>query len=117
MNGIQVILITGVISIFLYYLFRLRNAFVDLLTLAAFSLLAIYFIIFPNSTSLIANKLGVGRGTDMLFYTCILLFLFLFMKLFSRIKRLESKLTSVIREEAKFTAKPIKEDESNYAKE
>ena len=116
MNGIQVILITGVISIFLYYLFRLRNAFVDLITLAAFSLLAIYFIIFPDSTSLIANKLGVGRGTDMLFYTCILLFLFLFMKLFSRIKRLESKLTALIREQAKAAATTINKDESNYAK-
>ena len=86
------------------------------MALATFSLLAIYFIIFPNSTSLIANKLGVGRGTDMLFYTCILLFLFLFMKLYSRIKRLESKITALIREEAKSAATPITEDESNYAK-
>jgi len=113
MNGIQVILISGVVGIFLYYLFRLRNAFIDLMALASFSLLAIYFIIFPNSTSLIANKLGVGRGTDMLFYTCILLFLFLFMKLFSRIKRLEHKLTILIREQAKSSAAYTNQDESN----
>jgi hypothetical protein len=113
MNGIQVILISGIVGIFLYYFFRLRNAFIDLIALAVFSILAIYCIIFPDSTSLIANKLGVGRGTDMLFYTCILLFLFLFMKLFARIKRLENQLTKLIREQAKSSAIYTKKDESN----
>ena len=48
MNGIQVLLITGVIIIFLYYTFRLRSAFFDLVILTLFSGLAVFFILFPE---------------------------------------------------------------------
>lgn len=104
MNGIQVLLISGVAVIFLYYLFRLRNAFFDLLILLVFSGLAIYFILFPDYTTTIAKKLGVGRGTDLLFYICILFFLFVIIKLFNRIRRLENTLTELVRKNAKENA-------------
>ncbi len=101
MNGIQVLLITGVVFIFLYYTFRLRNALFDMLVLAVFAGIGIYFILFPESTNKLANKLGVGRGADMLFYICILFFLFVILKLFARIRRLESTLTDLVRDQAK----------------
>ena len=101
MTGIQFILIGGVAVIFLYYYFRLRNAFLDLAALALFSGLAIYAILFPDSTTLLAEKLGVGRGADLLFYTCILFFLFVILKLFARIRRLEKTLTQLVRQQAK----------------
>ena len=101
MNGIQVLLIGGVIIIFLYYAFRLRNAIIDLLALSLFAGLAIFFILFPDYTNTIATKLGVGRGADLLFYLCILLFIFIILKLFARIRRLEKLLTEHIRQTAK----------------
>lgn len=101
MSGIQVLLIGGVAAICLYYFFRLRNAFVDMLALSVFALLAVLFILFPDSTNSIAHRLGVGRGADLLFYCCILLFLFVIMKLFARIRRLEQQLTALVREQAK----------------
>jgi len=109
MSGIQIILISGVVGIFLYYIFKLRNAIVDLLAISLFSSLAIFFILIPEYTSIIANKLGVGRGADMLFYTFILFFLFLILKLFSRIRRLEKKLTDLVREQAKAEALHMKD--------
>jgi small membrane protein len=99
-SGIQVVLIGGVAIIFLYYIFRLRNAFIDLLALLIFSGLAIYFILFPDYTTTIARKLGVGRGADLLFYICILFFLFVVMKLFNRIRRLENTITELVRKNA-----------------
>jgi hypothetical protein len=113
MNGIQIVLIAGVAFIFLYYIFRLRNAFFDLLTLSLFAGLAVFFIIFPDYTSTIANKLGVGRGADLLFYICILLFLFLIMKLFSKIRRLEQQLTRLVRDNAKSEAVFITEEKKD----
>ena len=101
MNGIQVLLIAGVLVIFLYYVFRLRSAFLDLLILIVFSGLAIFFILFPEYTNDIASRLGVGRGADLLFYICILFFLFTIMKLFARIRRLEKTLTDLVRQQAK----------------
>lgn len=104
MTGIQLILIGGVAAIFLYYIFRLRNAFFDLLVTTLFFGLAIFFILSPNSTNRIAARLGVGRGADLLFYCCILFFFFAVLKLLARIRRLESKLTEIVREQAKSSA-------------
>lgn len=101
MSGIQVLLISGVIAIFLYYLFRLRSALFDLVALALFSGLAIFFILSPDYTNVIAQKLGVGRGADMLFYICILFFLFVILKLYARVRRLEETLTELVRHQAK----------------
>jgi len=101
MNGIQVLLISGVVIIFLYYIFRLRSALFDLILLSIFSGLAIFLILLPENTSAIANKLGVGRGADLLFYICILFFLFLILKLFARVRRLEETLTELVRQQAK----------------
>ena len=101
MTGIQILLIGGVLAIFLYYISRFRNALVDLLILIAFSGLAVFFILFPDYTNVIAAKLGVSRGADLMFYCCILFFLFILIKMFSRIRRLEKKLTEMIRQQAK----------------
>ena len=101
MNGIQVILIGGVLGIFIYYMSRFRSALLDLALLVIFSGLAIFFILLPEKTNLIAHKLGVGRGADLLFYCCILFFLFIFIKLFARIRRLEKTITDLVRKQAK----------------
>lgn len=101
MTGIQVVLIIGVLSIFMYYILNLRNAFIELLAILLFAALSIFFILFPEYTNSIAQQLGVGRGADLLFYICILLFLFLIMKLFARTRRLERMITEMVRNQAK----------------
>jgi small membrane protein len=101
MNGIQILLICGVIIILVYYILRFRNAVFDLALLLVFSGLAVFFILFPDYTNTIAHKLGVGRGADLLFYLCILFFLFIILKLFARIRRLEETVTAFVRKEAK----------------
>ena len=109
MSGIQVLLITGVIIIFLYYTFRLRSAFFDLVILTLFSGLAVFFILFPEKTNEIARLMGVGRGADLLFYICILFFLFIILKLFARIRRLEKTVTDLVRYQAQNEALYIEE--------
>jgi len=42
------------------------------LPLLIFTLAAIFFVFFPAETTVIANKLGVGRGTDLLLYFCFI---------------------------------------------
>ena len=110
MNGIQAILIGGIVIIIIYYLARFRNAFFDLVALFIFSGLAVFFILFPEYTNTIAKKMGVGRGADLLFYICILFFLFIIIKLFARIRRLEKKLTELVRQQAKDNAQLPEKD-------
>ena len=110
MNGIQILLIAGIAILVLYYVARFRNAVFDILVVLIFAGLGIFFILFPEKTNLIAHKLGVGRGADLLFYSCIIFFLFVVLKLFARLRRLEEKLTELIRSDAKKNAKEPGED-------
>ncbi len=100
MNGIQILLIAAVVVIMFFYIVRLRSAIFDLIILTIFSGLAIFFILFPEYTNDIARKMGVGRGADLLFYICIFFFIFIILKMFARIRRLESTLTDLVRQQA-----------------
>lgn len=105
MNGIQVVLILGVSIIGLYYLIRLRKTVVDMAVVILLMGAAILFILLPDLTNMIANVLGVGRGADLLYYICILLFSFALLKLYARIRRLENQFTKLVREDALRNAK------------
>lgn len=100
MSGIQILLIAGVVVTMLFYIVRLRSAIFDLIIMTVFAGLAIFFILFPEYTNKIAHKMGVGRGADLLFYSCIFFFFFIIMKMFARIRRLENTLTDFVREQA-----------------
>jgi small membrane protein len=100
MNGIKILLITGVAFIAVYFFLRLRNSFFDLLLFLALIATAIVFILFPDITNRIAAKLGVGRGADLVFYTSIIIFWFVILKLYARIRKLEQIITTIVRKEA-----------------
>jgi hypothetical protein len=105
MNGIQVVLILGVSIICLYYLIRLRKTLLDMAVVISLTGTAILFILLPDLTNRIAFVLGVGRGADLLYYICILLFSFALLKLYARIRRLENQFTELVREDALKNAK------------
>ena len=107
MNGIQILLIGGVLLIFLYYLLNFRNAWADLAIVVLFAGAAIFFILYPDYTNTIAARLGVGRGADLLFYSCILFFLFVIIKLFARIRRLEQQLSDWVSRSAREGAREM----------
>lgn len=75
--------------------FRSRLA-LRLLTVVIF-FAAAGFILFPDSTMVIAHFLGVGRGTDLLLYLSIFGGLNAFLLLYMHVRRLEQKLTEHIR--------------------
>jgi small membrane protein len=99
MNGIQLILLTGVSFISLYFI-RLKKRLLDIVLLIGLSACALFLILRPDTTTQIAQKLGVGRGADLVFYISILLFWFVVLKLFARIRRLEQTLTEIIRQDS-----------------
>jgi hypothetical protein len=100
MNGIKILLITGVAFIAVYFFLRLRNSLFDLLLLLVLICAAVVFILFPNLTNQLANRLGVGRGADLVFYISIIIFWFVILKLYARIRKLEQVVTAIVRKEA-----------------
>jgi small membrane protein len=101
MNGIQILLISGIAFLYAYYVLRIKNAFIDLLVLFVLAAMGVFFVLMPDKATDIASRLGVGRGTDLLFYLCILLFLFIILKLYARIRKIEQNLTLLVRKKAK----------------
>ena len=110
MTGIQLVLLTGVFFISFYLLVRWKKRSLDVVLFSLLILTAVVFIIWPNLTQSLAKKLGVGRGADLVFYTSILIFWFVIIKLYARIRNMEQKFTEMIRknaiEEAKDYSKP-----------
>ena len=100
MNGIRIILITGLAFIAVYYFIRLRNSIFDIILLLLMIGAAITLVLFPDISNEIAHKLGVGRGADLVFYTSILIFWFILLKLYARIRRLEQTITKIVRKDA-----------------
>ena len=100
MNGIQLILLTGLAFISLYFIIRLKKRLLDIVLLTGMAVCAAVFIIWPELTNTIAIRFGVGRGADLVFYISILIFWFVILKLYARIRKLEQMLTQIIREDA-----------------
>ena len=100
MKGIQFILLGILILLFTYVINKLKNRWVDLLVLCTLIIAGAVLIIFPDLTIVIAHKLGVGRGADLVFYLSILIFWFVIIKLYARIRKLEQIITEVIRKDA-----------------
>jgi hypothetical protein len=52
----------------------------------------------PELTAVVARALGIGRGTDLVFYFAILGMVFGFFTIYVRMRRIESDLTKIVRE-------------------
>lgn len=100
MTGIQIILISGLLLAALFYFIKWKNNIADVVLFTLLVGTAITFILFPDWTNIIAHQLGVGRGADLVFYLCILLFCFIILKLYARLRRLEKVITDLIRKDA-----------------
>ena len=100
MNWIQVLLIAAVISL-LVYLLRSRTsakakAWVKV-GYVLFVIAAIYAILRPNDTTILANWLGVDRGADLLTYSLVIAFVFTTMSTYLRFKELELRYAKLVR--------------------
>jgi len=54
----------------------------------------------PNSTNVIAQFLGIGRGADLIFYFSILILFFLIFRVYIKIEKIERNITKVVREDS-----------------
>lgn len=100
MSGIQIILITGIILIVFNYIQSKHRPSIGTLIVFITAGIGIGLVLFPDISNKIAKRMGVGRGADLIFYICILLFWFIISKLISRIKLLEAQITELVRKDA-----------------
>ena len=63
-----------------------------------FWILAGIAVLWPGSTVWIANTLGVGRGSDFVFYVSLALLFYMIFRIFVRLERIERTITKAVRE-------------------
>ena len=98
MSLIQIALVLGSILLLVFYSKFLRSTLRDRTVALILCLIAVTAILFPGFTTVIANLLGVGRGTDLLIYIFVLGVAFVFVVLNGRIMSLEENITQIVRE-------------------
>jgi small membrane protein len=108
MTLIQVILTAGIVFIGLYMYLRIRSSLTDVLLILVFMGGGVLLVLFPDFTTEVAQKVGVGRGVDLIFYLGFLFLLFIVLKLYARVRKLEQHLTKKVRSEAIENTKDLK---------
>ena len=94
---IQVVLTLCIALIAIYMYIRLRSGLFDVILIGLFFAAGIFFVLFPDTTNNIAHWVGVSKGANLLLYSAILFLLFLILKLYSRLRRIEQKFTELVR--------------------
>lgn len=100
MNWIQGLLIAAVILLLVYLLRSRRNAQSRAWVKVGYVLFvigAVYAILRPDDTTVIANLLGVRRGADLLVYALVIAFLFTTISAYMRFKDLELRYAQLAR--------------------
>jgi small membrane protein len=99
-NWIQVLLIVAILTLLVYLLRSRRSAqsraWVKV-GYVLFVLAAVYAIVRPDDTTVVANWLGVARGTDLIEYALIIAFLFTTISTYMRFKDLELRYAQLAR--------------------
>jgi hypothetical protein len=100
MNWFQALLILSVVLLLVYLLRSRRSpqsrAWVKV-GFVVFVIAAIYAIVRPDDTTVVAHWLGIGRGADLLTYAFIIAFLFVTISAYMRFKDLELRYARLAR--------------------
>lgn len=95
---IKLLLILPLGGLIVLLVLRLRSTTFLRLSLVGIAAIGGVFILFPNLTTAIAHRLGVGRGTDLILYLSIISGFITFTGFFFRMRKLEQNQTEIIRQ-------------------
>ncbi len=95
---IKLILFSMLLTLFAYALSQASKSWVAAYAIALCSLVGGVLVWAPDITNWIAHKLGVGRGSDLLFYLFIVMMFSTVFNLHMRIRQQNEILTRVVRD-------------------
>lgn len=93
--GGQVVLIAILVA-FLVYILRLRTVVLDRILYIVLAIAGISLVLDPDLSSTVAHMLGIGRGTDLLFYFFVLAAMFFAVTVSARIRALQRQVSQLI---------------------
>lgn len=100
---VQLILTSVIAGVMVYVAIRWRRGEITAFQLAVWEVFwgaGILFVLFPDSATTIANRVGVGRGADLILYVSIVTLFYGLFRLIVKIERLNRDLTELVRQKA-----------------
>jgi small membrane protein len=97
---IQVVLIAAVVCLFLGFSRYEQGVGMRAskrLAFLAFVALNVYGVLRPDHVTWVANRLGVGRGADLLLYIVVVVTIFLMLNTYLRFRSVERQMTDLVR--------------------
>jgi hypothetical protein len=110
MRLIQPILLAGFLLSLVVYLRFLRSSLRDRLLAMTMFALVCAAVIEPDLTQRVATLVGVGRGTDLTLYVCLVAFVYFAVLTSSRLSRTDRTLTEVVRRVAILEGREVTSD-------
>ena len=103
---IQLLLTAAFAATMLYALSQRRRSRPIANAMVAFSIIGTFLVLFPESTGVIANIVGVGRGADLILYLFVMLTLVAIFNIHLRLRRSHDAVTELTRSIALLSAQP-----------
>ena len=101
----QIILVALIVAVVIY-MFTVRSVSRDRTFMLLLAAAGCLLVVWPGLSTDVAKAVGIGRGTDLLFYLFVVFCLFRFVSTAAEIRRLNDRLTLMVRESALRTARP-----------
>jgi hypothetical protein len=106
---VQVLLLVAILAVLLILVRRghtVRGRAFKRLAFVAFLVATVFAILRPGDVTWVANKIGVGRGTDLLLYCLALAFFAWAVNNYVRFRNLEARFAELVRAVALQNAQP-----------
>jgi small membrane protein len=106
---VQVLLLLAILVVLLILVRRgqtVRIRAVKRLAFLAFLAVTVYAILRPADVTWVANRIGVGRGTDLLLYCLAMAFFAFAVNTYVRFRNLETRFAELVRAVALQNAEP-----------
>ena len=97
---IQIFLILFIIYVVIKVALRYRDKIISLQEFVLWTIfwfLVGFVVILPDTTSLVANIVGVGRGVDLVIYISILILFYLIFRVLVRLDKIDKDVTKIVR--------------------
>jgi len=94
---IVLLLTAGLLIFFIYGLVQKNRSSIISLMIYATSITGVYFVWLPSHATYIAEKIGVGRGADLVLYSCIIIGLIIALNIHIKFRKTLVLITQIAR--------------------
>jgi hypothetical protein len=94
---IVILLTTGLLIFFIYGLAQKNRSSIISLMIYVTSIAGVYFVWLPSHATYIAEKIGVGRGADLVLYSCIIIGLIIALNIHIKFRKMLALITQITR--------------------